>query len=103
MTRTIRRPTTYLLNVSPKPVRSRLGRGVLNRRICFMSRDSMHLSKPKTAGSRRVAALLACALGATAVGTAANAADSKARNTEQLQIQALQQQLLAVQAQLKQL
>lgn len=66
-----------------------------------MSRDAIHLPRANTAGARRAAVMLACALGAATA--AAGAADSKAKKTEQQQIQALQEQLQAVQAQLKQL
>lgn len=66
-----------------------------------MGRDSLRLSKRRTA---RVllpwAVLSACALGAV---TAAQAGDSDAGKTEQQQIQALQQQLQAFEAELKQL
>jgi len=50
--------------------------------------------------TRSFSVFLACALG---VATVANAADSKAKKTEEQQIQALQRQLQAVEAQVKQL
>ncbi|MFL6605922.1 MAG: porin [Steroidobacteraceae bacterium] len=67
-----------------------------------MSRDPMHPPEQKTA--RKLAQVCALLLVGTLGGaTAANAADSKAKKTEQQQIQELQQQLQSVQVQLKQL
>src|SRR5512142_3555520 len=82
--RTIRRPTTCLPNVSP--LQAPALRSLL-----------MHPSNKK---SLAVAALVACALGAT---TVVGAAEPKSKKTEEQQIEALQKSLLTVQKQLQQL
>src|SRR4051794_18890527 len=84
---TIRLSTTCQPNVSP------LQAPVLRSRL-------MHLSNKKSLAQRRAAVLVACALGAA---TVAHAAEPKSRKTEEQRIEALQESLLAVQAQLKQL
>jgi hypothetical protein len=60
----------------------------------------MHLSNKKSLARRSAAVLAACVLGAA---TVAHAAESKSKKTEDQQIKALQESLLAVQMQLKQL
>jgi hypothetical protein len=60
----------------------------------------MHLSNQKSLARRSAAVLVACALGAVCV---AHAAEPKSKRTEEQQIEALQESLLAVQMQLKQL
>src|SRR3954471_18320050 len=81
---TIRRLTTCLPNVSP--FRAPARRSLL-----------MHLPTKK---SLAAAALIACAL---STGTLATAAEPKSKKTEEQEIKALQESLLAVQTQLKQL
>ena len=61
----------------------------------------MHSSNKKSLAQRSAAVLVACALGTASVAYAAD--PPKAKKTEEQEIKALQETLLAVQMQLKQL
>src|SRR3954468_3626878 len=87
LTPTIRRPTTCLPNVSPSQAPARRS-------------PLMHLPNKKSLATRGAAVLVACALGAA---TVAHAAEPKSRKTEEQQIKALQEQLLAGEIQLQKL